>query len=205
MQTALSRFGVLAIQTSSGNFQATEVQVDELHCKVTDSDLVEETAELIRQIFSSRHQAMDWELVVPKELLRQSQKTQAIFSIVMGSIAGISLLVGGIGIMNIMLANITERTREIGIRRALGARRRDITQQFLVETIVLTLAGGLIGIVLGILLARVVTQFSQWPTIVSGWSLFVAFGISAAVGLVFGIYPARKAANMDPIEALRYE
>lgn len=205
MQTALSRFGVLAIQTSSGNFQATEVQVDELHCKVTDSDLVEETAELIRQIFTSRHQAMDWELVVPKELLRQSQKTQAIFSIVMGSIAGISLLVGGIGIMNIMLANITERTREIGIRRALGARRRDITQQFLVETIVLTLAGGLIGIVLGILLARVVTQFSQWPTIVSGWSLFVAFGISAAVGLVFGIYPARKAANMDPIEALRYE
>jgi putative ABC transport system permease protein len=123
----------------------------------------------------------------------------------MGSIAGISLLVGGIGIMNIMLANITERTREIGIRRALGARKRDITQQFLVETIVLTLSGGVIGIVLGILLARIVTRFSQWPTIVSSWSLFVAFGISAIVGLVFGIYPARKASNMDPIEALRYE
>jgi putative ABC transport system permease protein len=124
---------------------------------------------------------------------------------VLGSIAAISLIVGGIGIMNIMLASVTERTREIGIRRALGARRRDITIQFLVETVMLSGAGGLLGVMLGILIPYLVTYFASMITIIKFWSPLLAFSISAIVGVVFGIYPALRAARMDPVEALRHE
>jgi putative ABC transport system permease protein len=137
--------------------------------------------------------------------MREAARTRRIFSIVLGSIAAISLLVGGIGIMNIMLATVSERTREIGIRRALGARKRDIIVQFLSETLILTLAGGLLGIVLGLFIPFLVTQFGHMPTIITGSSLALAFGISAAVGITFGLYPAYRAANMDPIESLRHE
>jgi putative ABC transport system permease protein len=147
----------------------------------------------------------DYRIVVPLELLRQAKRTQRIFSIVLGSIAAISLLVGGIGIMNIMLATVSERTREIGIRRALGAKKRDIIVQFLSETLMLTFVGGLLGIVLGSLIPFLVTYFGHMPTIITGTSLLLAFGISGAVGIVFGLYPAYRAANMDPIESLRHE
>jgi putative ABC transport system permease protein len=144
-------------------------------------------------------------VVVPLELLRQAERTKLIFSIVLGSIAAISLLVGGIGIMNIMLATVSERTREIGIRRALGAKKRDIIVQFLSETLILTLAGGILGIILGSIIPFFVTLFGRMPTVITGSSLVLAFGISAAVGVTFGMYPAYRAANMDPIESLRHE
>jgi putative ABC transport system permease protein len=124
---------------------------------------------------------------------------------VLGSIAGVSLLVGGIGIMNIMLASVTERTREIGVRRALGARRRDIVLQFLIETLILSTSGGLIGVVFGFVLPTFISRLADVVTIVTFWSVGAAFGISACVGVVFGLYPAFRAANMDPVEALRHE
>jgi putative ABC transport system permease protein len=142
---------------------------------------------------------------VPLQLLRQAEQTKRLFNIVLGSIAAVSLLVGGIGIMNIMLATVTERTREIGIRRALGAKRRHITLQFLVETVVLSVGGGMIGVVVGVIIPLVVSQITNMKTIVTGWSVLLAFGISGAVGVIFGLYPARSAARLDPIEALRHE
>jgi putative ABC transport system permease protein len=143
--------------------------------------------------------------VVPLELLLQAARTKRIFNIVLGSIAAISLLVGGIGIMNIMLASVSERTREIGVRRALGAKKRDIIAQFLTETVLLTLMGGFLGITLGVVIPYVVTRFAAMPTVVTAGSLVLAFGISASVGVIFGLYPAWRAANMDPIESLRHE
>ena len=142
---------------------------------------------------------------VPLELLRQAEATQRTFNIVLGSIAGISLLVGGIGIMNIMLASVTERTREIGIRRAIGAKRRQIIRQFLIETVVLSTVGGLIGIGIGFLVPSLITRFADMPTIVTANSLVLALGISMASGIVFGIYPAARASKLDPIIALRHE
>jgi putative ABC transport system permease protein len=147
----------------------------------------------------------DYRIIVPLELLRQAKQTQRIFSIVLGSIATISLLVGGIGIMNIMLATVSERTREIGIRRALGAKKRDIIIQFLSETLILTLSGGILGIALGTLLPFLVTHFGKMPTVITGSSMVLAFGISGLIGVIFGLYPAYRAANMDPIESLRHE
>ena len=139
------------------------------------------------------------------ELLQQAEREKRIWNLVLGSIAGISLLVGGIGIMNIMLATVTERTREIGIRRALGAKRRDIISQFLVETMVLSTFGGLLGIVVGVAIPTVVSMTSQIETTISLFAISVAFGISVMVGIVFGVYPARRAAILDPIEALRHQ
>jgi putative ABC transport system permease protein len=142
---------------------------------------------------------------VPLDLLEKAEETQRIFTLVLGAIASVSLIVGGIGIMNIMLATVTERTREIGIRRALGAKRRDIAWQFLVETVALASLGGFLGVGLGIVLSRLVTHFFSFEAIIRPWSPIVAFAVSVAVGLIFGMYPARRAAYMDPIEALRHE
>ncbi len=142
---------------------------------------------------------------MPLELLLQAEREKRIWNLVLGSIAGVSLLVGGIGIMNIMLATVTERTREIGVRRALGARRRDITVQFLVETVVLSTTGGLLGIVFGIAAPFIVSMASEIETVLSLWSVALAFGISVSIGVVFGVYPARRAALLDPIECLRHE
>ncbi len=149
--------------------------------------------------------AHDFDLVVPEALLSQSRKTQRLFNVVMGCIAGISLLVGGIGIMNIMLATVLERTREIGIRRAIGARRADIRLQFVVEAFAISVGGGLLGVAVGVVIARVVAASAGWPTVVTAASLVLSTGVSAGVGLVSGIYPANRAARLDPIEALRYE
>ena len=187
-------------------FANDEAELTQITVKVTDSESLSEAATIVRAIMNRRHRGVeDFKIAIPEELLRQSQKTQQIFNVVMGCIAGISLLVGGIGIMNIMLASVLERTREIGIRRALGARRKDILSQFLVESLMVSLLGGTIGVILGYAIPEVITLYAGWRTIVQPWTIALAFGVSAAVGIGFGIYPARQAAMLSPIDALRYE
>ena len=164
------------------------------------------SASTIRLLVDRLHSgAKDYELVVPEALLAQSRRTQRLFKIVMGCIAGISLLVGGIGIMNIMLATVLERTREIGVRRAVGARRADIKRQFMIEAFSISLLGGVAGIVMGVLIARTVAAYAGWPTVVTASSILLSTTVSVAVGLVSGMYPAVRAAELDPIDALRYE
>ena len=205
LSTSRSRFGEVLIRRTAGSVEAEEVQLHQVTVQLQDAAAVETADPQIRTLIQRFHDQNDFEIIVPLQLLRQAEQTKRIFNIVLGSIAAISLLVGGIGIMNIMLANVTERTREIGVRRALGAKRRDITRQFLVETLVLSVGGGLIGVVVGVLTPLVVSQLSDMKTIVTVWSVLLAFGISGAVGIIFGLYPARAAARLDPIEALRHE
>jgi putative ABC transport system permease protein len=154
---------------------------------------------------SSHHNTQDFTVTIPAALLAQQQRTQTIFTYVMVAIAAISLLVGGIGIMNIVLATVLERTREIGVRRATGARRMDIVRQFLTESMLISVAGGVLGIGFGFVLSRVIATAAEWKTIVTTFSVLIAFGVSVAVGVVFGIYPAVKASRVNPIDALRYE
>jgi putative ABC transport system permease protein len=204
--TAKSRFTEYDLTFTGGRRNAKRVELQKITVKVGTMDQVLPTRDVLDALLDRLHdQKKDYRIVVPLELLRQARRTQFIFSIVLGSIATISLLVGGIGIMNIMLATVSERTREIGIRRALGARKRDIVVQFLSETLLLTLTGGVLGLVQGLFIPFLVSRFSNMPTVITGTSLLLAFGISAAVGLTFGLYPAYRAANMDPIESLRYE
>jgi putative ABC transport system permease protein len=183
-----------------------DAPLDELLVEVRDGVSTRETAKLIEPLLDRLHGgADDYEIVIPEALLEQSRQTQRIFSIVMGSIAGISLLVGGIGIMNIMLASVMERTREIGIRRAIGARKSDIRAQFVIESFTISVIGGLSGIIIGIALAKIVAAYAGWPTVITFGSLFLSTAVSVTVGLVSGIYPAARAAELNPIEALRYE
>jgi putative ABC transport system permease protein len=160
---------------------------------------------MIKRVFEHGHQKLDYEVKVPLRALELAKQKERNRKITLGFIAGISLLVGGIGIMNIMLATVTERTREIGIRRALGARQRHIALQFLVETVGLSTVGGVFGVFLGVSGAVLITKFADWETIISVWSVAVSFGLSVLVGIFFGMYPAISAAKLDPIEALRYE
>jgi putative ABC transport system permease protein len=199
------RFGSTLVRIVSGSRQMETVELHQMIISLNSDDLVAAAAGAIRGLLERFHTKKDYEVVVPLELLQQKERTKRIFNIVLGSIAAISLLVGGIGIMNIMLATITERTREIGIRRALGAKRRDIVTQFLIETMVLSTSGGLVGIALGVAIPFLVQYLSQMRTIITPYSLIISFGISVLVGVVFGLYPARRAAMMDPIEALRRE
>ena len=205
LSTVRSRFGDTILRRSAGSFEAETVELHEVTVQLESDEFVEIANMQIRRILEDTHKRRDYEVIVPLELLRQAQATERMFNIVLGSIAAISLLVGGIGIMNIMLASVTERTREIGVRRALGAKKRDITTQFLVETLVLSLGGGLIGVVIGVLTPFVVSSLTDMKTIVTWWAVALAFGISGLVGIVFGIYPASSAADLDPIEALRHE
>lgn len=205
LETARLRYGDVLMRRRSGSFEAERIQLHEITVKVESLDQVTRVADAIKNLMERNHKKKDYEIVVPLELLKRAEETKRIFNIVLGSIAAISLLVGGIGIMNIMLASVTERTREIGIRRALGARRRDIVVQFLVETVILSGAGGMVGVLLGMSIPFLVTYAAGMKTIVTLWSPFLAFTISALVGIVFGIYPALRAAQMDPVEALRHE
>ena len=181
-------------------------EIDQVTARVVNSERITEAANIIRNIMNRRHNGVpDFQIIIPEALLRQSQETQRIFNIVMGAIAGISLLVGGIGIMNIMLASILERTREIGVRRAVGATRMDILWQFIIEAVLISFSGGIIGIFLGYGMTIVIAFYADWNTIVNIYMLMLAFGVSVTVGLIFGILPARKAALLDPIDSLRYE
>jgi putative ABC transport system permease protein len=205
LETARTRYGEVLFRFRSGSREAERVQLHEVTVKVASREQVLPVAEAVKAVLKHHHKKKDYEVVVPLELLRRAERTKQIFNIVLGSIAAISLLVGGIGIMNIMLATVTERTREIGIRRALGAKRRDIITQFLVEAVMLSGAGGLFGVALGIAIPLLVTWFAAMKTIITFWSPLLAFSISGLVGVAFGLYPALRAANMDPVEALRHE
>ena len=181
-------------------------EIDGIYLKVKPGADSVETASVITAILASTHKdAGDFNVTVPAGLLEQKKRTQFIFNVVMLCIAGISLLVGGIGIMNIMLATVLERTREIGIRRAIGARQADIIRQFLTEAVLISILGGLIGIVFGFSLSKLIASAAGWSTVVTTSSIVVAFGVSVGIGVVFGIYPAVQAAKLDPIEAIRYE
>jgi len=181
-------------------------QVDKLILQVHDSKNIMAVSELAAQVLKRRHGGVaDFEIKVPEAELKQEQHTKDTFNLVLGIIAGISLLVGGIGIMNIMLVSVTERTKEIGLRLAIGARKYDIVQQFLAEAVMLSSGGGLTGVILGIVVSKLISGYFHIPTIFTFISLIIAFGFSVAVGLIFGIAPARRAASQNPIESLRYE
>ncbi|MEA2604185.1 MAG: putative transport system permease protein [Acidobacteriota bacterium] len=198
----------LPVSTAERKFEhpALASPLDEIVVRMKDGASGQETSASIRELLDRLHAGTDdYELVVPEALLAESRRTQRLFNMVMGAIAGISLLVGGIGIMNIMLATVLERTREIGVRRAVGARSFDIRFQFIVESFAISLIGGVTGIVAGLALARGVAAVAGWETIVTGSSILLSTGVAMTVGLASGIYPASRAASLDPIEALRYE
>lgn len=223
LTTAREVFGDTITRRGGGSFERVTVEISEIYLEAADRDAVLVSSDVMRRVLASRHPEMkDIEMIVPRELIETARKRALTGQWISGAIAGISLLVGGIGIMNIMLATVTERTREIGIRRALGATRRHIVSQFLVETGVLGAAGGLIGVALGVglslalkyvvpllpglpIVGRHVPADVELPTTISLWSIIVSFLVAAATGLVFGLYPARKAAKQDPIVALRHD
>ncbi len=206
INTCKLRFGERIIDSRSGSMQAEETQLTQITVQVGSMSEVLPTVPLIKAAYEPYHPKKDVEMTVPYDLLVEAQNRARQYAIILGTIAAISLLVGGIGIMNIMLATVTERTREIGIRRALGAERRDITFQFLIETVVLSGVGGILGVVLGFTIPQIIIYFAEsQKAVVTGSSVMMAFGISVAIGVLFGIYPARRAALMDPIEALRHE
>lgn len=203
--TTRDRFGEMIIEMNSGSRVMELVELHQIVIEVVDESRVEATADAVEAMLRRFHDQEDYKMSVPLALLKQAEDTKRRFNIVLGAIAGISLLVGGIGIMNIMLASVTERTREIGVRRAIGAKRSQIIYQFLVETTVLSLTGGLLGIAVGVALPTIITHFAGMATVVTLWSLVLSVGISLGIGLVFGIYPAMRAARLDPITALRHE
>jgi len=181
-------------------------EIDGVYVRLQPGADVSASASIVRGILESSHRgAGDYSVIVPAELLAEQQRTRRIFDVVMVALASISLLVGGIGIMNIMLASVLERTPEIGLRRALGATRIDVIRQFVLETTLLAVGGGILGLMLGVALSRIISGFAGWSTIVTGGSLALAFLVSVVVGLVSGIYPAVKASNLDPVQALHYE
>ncbi|MFH1265488.1 MAG: ABC transporter permease [Planctomycetota bacterium] len=216
--------GDMIITLRSGSFEREEIQLSQITLRVDSVKHVVETADLVKATLARYHRVEDTGVTVPLELLEQARTTRLMFIVFMGLIAAISLVVGGIGIMNIMLATVTERTREIGIRRALGAKRRDIIRQFLVETVALSIVGGMTGVLGGLTCRPIIGQFrallektmpqvmGQLPDLIKSvepvivpWSIPLAFGISVTIGVIFGLYPAMRAAAMDPIEALRHE
>lgn len=203
--TSMRKFTITEAEKSQENQTVYNV-VDEIAFKISNPARLSEAKDSITKILNRRHYNIkDYEITVPVELLEQSQKTQQLFNLVMACIAGLSLLVGGIGIMNIMLASVTERTKEIGIRRAIGASSQDIMLFFLLEALLISFIGGIIGIFVGIGMGKIVTSYAGWKTIVSPESILLSFGVSSIIGIFFGLYPAYRASKMDPIQALRYE
>ena len=181
-------------------------EIDGIYLQMRSADDIPASSALLRGLLNVAHrEAGDFTIVSPAELLAEQRRTQRIFEMVMVAIASISLLVGGIGIMNIMLASVMERTREIGVRRAIGAKRRDVIRQFLIETTIISLAGGVMGVLMGVGLSQLIGYLAGWSTIVTTWSIVLAFFVSVAIGLIFGLYPAARAASLDPVKALHYE
>ncbi len=208
--TIMIPFGLGALVSPSEKIMAPLARhtprVSEIIVQVRDSDLVVPAAKRIQRIVCLSHNGvLDFQVIVPRELLRQARQTQKTFNLILGAIAGISLLVGGIGIMNIMLASVYERTREIGIRRAVGATRTDIVWHFLTESILLTSVGGVAGVFMGIITAAAVSRLGQWQTLITAWAILLPVLMAVLVGVFFGIYPAVQASKMDPIKALRHE
>ena len=205
MSTAARLFGVANIRYSAGGMEGERGELSQIIVKMKDTSVVEAGAKAIEAMLKRFHKKQDFKIDVPLSLLREAEKTKRTYNIVLGAIAGISLLVGGIGIMNIMLASVTARTKAIGIRRAIGARKSRIVVQFLINTCVLSIGGGLAGLVVGVTIPLLITFFTQMPTVIQPYSMVLAFGISVGIGIVFGLYPALRAASLDPIEALRHE
>jgi putative ABC transport system permease protein len=198
-------YGDTSMKRTSGSFELKRVELDQVIVEVNDMKDVEATAKGIETMLQRFHNKKDYVMSVPLALLRQAEATKRTFNIVLGSIACISLLVGGIGIMNIMLASVTERTREIGIRRAIGAKRKQIITQFLIETVVLSTIGGIVGLGLGVFIPLLITLIAGMPTVITPISIVLPLFISVGIGIVFGLYPAARAADVDPIVALRHE
>ena len=193
------------LQGGDNSNNKTYNELEKVVVQVSKTEKLSETSELIRRIIIRKHNNnLDFEVTVPELLLKQQQQTNRIFNIVLGAIAGISLVVGGIGIMNIMLASVLERIREIGTRQALGATRKDIVIQFLAESTLISFIGGIIGIILGVFLAKIISGLADIKTIVTPYSIIISFGVSASVGIVFGLFPARRASMQDPVESLRH-
>jgi putative ABC transport system permease protein len=203
--TVVDRLGLTKGTADSGSYELTRVELHQIVCNVADDADVPAAARGIHAILGRLHQRKDYEVTVPVELLQSRARTQRTFDVVLPIIAGISLLVGGIGILNIMLASVTERTREIGIRRAIGASRTDITVQFLIETVTLAAVGGILGVLLGTAGVSLIEQATDWKPVITAWSIALSLGISCLTGVVFGLYPARRAAMMDPVQALRHQ
>ncbi len=193
-------------RSSSSTEESNRNQLDKITVQVTDSRYLSPTAEVLSRMILRRHSgAQDFEITIPELLLKQEQRTKDIFNIVLGAIASISLIVGGIGIMNIMLASVMERIREIGVRLAIGARKRDIVMQFLMESTLISLAGGIIGILLGVIFAKLIMKITGILTIISVVSIVISFGVSAGVGILFGYMPAKRASEQDPVTSLRHD
>jgi putative ABC transport system permease protein len=193
-------------ESSSGESKENLNQLDKIVVQVSDSKDLDVTTKALTTMLKRRHQQVDdFQISVPELLLKQEQRTKDIFNIVLGVIAGISLVVGGIGIMNIMLASVMERTKEIGIRRASGATRKDVVFQFLSEATIISISGGVIGIALGVIFALMIKRTTGIMTIVTPISIIISFGVSAFIGILFGYMPAKRASDQDPVESLRYE
>jgi putative ABC transport system permease protein len=205
LDVARAYYGDITRKRTSGSFEMKRVELDQVIVEVRNTKDVESVARGIETMLERFHDKKDYVISVPLALLRQAESTKRTFNIVLGSIAGISLLVGGIGIMNIMLASVTERTREIGIRRAIGAKRKQIITQFLIETVVLSTIGGILGLGIGIFIPLLITLFAGMPTVITPLSIILPLVISIGIGIVFGLYPAARAAEVDPIIALRHE
>lgn len=217
LQTVLLRYNDRSVVTKSSlesgrrnNSSSSKVtnrnQLDKIVVQVEETQMLKPTAAILQKMLLRRHAgAQDFQITVPELLLKQEQKTRSIFNLVLGAIASISLIVGGIGIMNIMFASVMERIREIGVRRAIGATQKDVIFQFLSEATLISVSGGLTGIFLGVVIAKLITQFTDIPTIISGFSILISFGVSAGIGVIFGYMPAKKAAMQDPVTSLRHE
>ena len=205
MTTGKKLFGDANMRPTATGMEGERVELGQIIVRMKNTDVVESGSKAIGSMLARFHKRKDYRIDVPLTLLREAERTKRTFNIVLGAIAGISLLVGGIGIMNIMLASVTERTKEIGIRRAIGARKSRIVIQFLINTCVLSIGGGLVGLLVGVTIPFIIKWTTGMPTVVQTYSLVLAFGISAAVGIIFGLYPAMRAASLDPIEALRHE
>lgn len=218
LQTVLLRYNDRSIVTKkslkgrrrrnsgSGETNANRNQLDKIVVQVAETQKLKSTAAILQKMLLRRHAgAQDYQITVPELLLKQEQKTRSIFNLVLGAIASISLIVGGIGIMNIMLASVMERIREIGVRRAIGATQKDVVFQFLSEATLISVTGGITGIILGVVIATLITQFTEIPTIISAYSILISFGVSAGIGVIFGYMPAKKAAMQDPVTSLRHE